>query len=273
MQGYEVVQLAVSNADGAVAGQSNQPPSSRAITLAQALASIKAGVRRFQRPPLAVRPLTPQGRAHRNSALGATIQIFPGGNAPRMAQSLVPPARAVQGCGRLPQRTPPMIRPCIPFPDKRLRTPAAPVDSITDDIRRIWDDMIDTMEAMPGVGLAAPQIGVMLRLAVVDASDTRGQAIRMANPEILHASGQLREHEEASPNLPGVAAVISRPRAVTVRFLNEHGAIEDRDFVHLWATSVQHQIDHLNGRMYVDRLSPLKRQMLLKRAAVLARRG
>jgi peptide deformylase len=166
-----------------------------------------------------------------------------------------------------------MIRPCIPFPDKRLRTPAAPVDSITDDIRRIWDDMIDTMEAMPGVGLAAPQIGVMLRLAVVDASDTRGQAIRMANPEILHASGQLREHEEASPNLPGVAAVISRPRAVTVRFLNEHGAIEDRDFVHLWATSVQHQIDHLNGRMYVDRLSPLKRQMLLKRAAVLARRG
>jgi peptide deformylase len=95
----------------------------------------------------------------------------------------------------------------------------------------------------------------------------------MANPEILHASGQLREHEEASPNLPGVSAVISRPRAVTVRFLNEHGAIEDRDFVHLWATSVQHQIDHLNGRMYVDRLSPLKRQMLLKRAAVLARRG
>ena len=166
-----------------------------------------------------------------------------------------------------------MIRPCIPFPDKRLRTPAAPVDSITDDIRRIWDDMIDTMEAMPGVGLAAPQIGVMLRLAVVDASDTRGQAIRMANPEILHASSQLREHEEASPNLPGVSATIARPRAVTVRFLNDKGEVEDRDFVHLWATSVQHQIDHLNGRMYVDRLSPLKRQMLLKRAAVLARRG
>lgn len=166
-----------------------------------------------------------------------------------------------------------MIRLCIPFPDKRLRTPAAPLDSITDDIRRIWDDMIDTMEAMPGVGLAAPQIGVMLRLAVVDASDTRGQAIRMANPEILHASGQLREHEEASPNLPGVSATIARPRAVTVRFLNDKGEVEDRDFVHLWATSVQHQIDHLNGRMYFDRLSPLKRQMLLKRAAVLARRG
>jgi peptide deformylase len=166
-----------------------------------------------------------------------------------------------------------MIRPCIPFPDKRLRSPAAPVDTITDDIRRIWADMIDTMEAMPGVGLAAPQIGVMLRLAVVDASDTRGQAIRMANPEILHASSQLREHEEASPNLPGVSATIARPRAVTVRFLNDRGEIEERDFVHLWATSVQHQIDHLAGRMYFDRLSPLKRQMLLKRAQVLARRG
>lgn len=162
-----------------------------------------------------------------------------------------------------------MIRPCIPFPDKRLRTPAAPVDSITDDIRRIWDDMIDTMEAMPGVGLAAPQIGVMLRLAVVDASDSRGQAIRMANPEILHASGQLREHAEASPNLPGVSATIARPRAVTVRFLNDKGEMEDRDFVHLWATSVQHQIDHLNGRMYFDRLSKLKRDMLLRRAAKL----
>ena len=161
------------------------------------------------------------------------------------------------------------VRPCLPWPDKRLRTPAAEVTEITDEIRQIWIDMIDTMEAMPGVGLAAPQIGVMLRLAVVDASDSRGQAIRMANPGILHASGQLREHEEASPNLPGVSATIARPRAVTVRFLNDKGEMEDRDFVHLWATSVQHQIDHLNGRMYFDRLSKLKRDMLLRRAAKL----
>ena len=126
--------------------------------------------------------------------------------------------------------------------------------------------MIDTMEAMPGVGLAAPQIGVMLRLAVVDASDARGQAVRMANPEVLHASGQMRGHDEASPNLPGVWARIERPRAVTVRFLNDQGAWEERDFVHLWATSVQHQIDHLNGRMYFDHLSKVKRDMLLRRA-------
>lgn len=164
------------------------------------------------------------------------------------------------------------VRPFIPYADRRLHTAAAPVEAITDEIRAIWDDMIDTMEAMPGVGLAAPQIGVMLRLAVVDASAERGQAVRMANPEVLHASVKMRSHEEASPNLPGVSAMIERPRAVTVRFLNAAGEVEERDFVGLWATSVQHQIDHLDGRMYVDHLSALKRRMLVTKSAKLARR-
>jgi peptide deformylase len=154
----------------------------------------------------------------------------------------------------------------VPWPHRILRTPAAPVEGITDEIHAIWDDMIETMDAMPGYGLAAPQIGIGLRLAVVDCSEARGEAVRLANPEILHASGQFREHEEASPNLPGVSAVIRRPRAVTVRFLNAAGEVEDRDFVNLWATSVQHQIDHLAGRMYFDNLSALKRRMLLARA-------
>nr|WP_244995740.1 peptide deformylase [Pseudooceanicola nitratireducens] len=152
------------------------------------------------------------------------------------------------------------------WPDKRLRTPAADVAEITDEVRATWDDMIDVMEVMPGVGLAAVQIGVMQRLAVVDASESRGKAVRMANPEVLHASVQPREHEEASPCLPGVSAKITRPRAVTVRFLNEAGEIEERDFVGLWSTSVQHQIDHLAGKMYFDRLSKVKRDMLLKKA-------
>ncbi len=165
------------------------------------------------------------------------------------------------------------VRPFVPWPDRRLRTPAEPVREITETVRMIWDDMVETMDAMPGYGLAAPQIGIMLRLAVVDASDRRGQAVRMANPEVLHASVQMRRHEEASPNLPGVSAVIERPRAVTVRFLNEAGGIEERDFVGLWATSVQHQIDHLEGRMFVDRLSPLRRKMLVARADKLGRRG
>ncbi|NIZ15606.1 peptide deformylase [Phaeobacter sp. HF9A] len=158
------------------------------------------------------------------------------------------------------------IRPCLPWPDKRLRTKAQDVTEVTEDIRAIWNDMIDTMEAMPGVGLAATQIGVMLRLAVVDGSTERGRAVRLANPEILHASIELREHEEASPNLPGVSARIKRPRAVTVRFINEEGVVDRRDFVGIEATSVQHQIDHLNGKMYFDHLSRVKRDMLIKKA-------
>lgn len=160
-----------------------------------------------------------------------------------------------------------MTEKIIPWPDSRLRRPAEPVAEINDEIRVIWDQMIEVMEAMPGVGLAAPQLGVMARLAVVDASEQRGKAVRLANPEILHSSIELRDHVEASPNLPGVSASIKRPRAVTVRFLNDQGVVEDRDFVGLWATSVQHQIDHLNGKMFFDRLSKVKRQMLIKKAA------
>ena len=163
-------------------------------------------------------------------------------------------------------------RPFVPYPHPALRKPAAPVAAITDDIRALWDEMIAAMDAMPGVGLAAVQLGVSQALAVVDASDARGQAVCMANPRILHASAQLREHDEASPNLRGVSAVISRPRAVTVEFLNEQGAVETRDFVGLWATSVQHQIDHLAGKMYFDHLSPLRRKMLLAKADKWAKR-
>jgi len=152
-----------------------------------------------------------------------------------------------------------------------LRTPAAKVEAITDEVRALLDEMIEAMDAMPGVGLAAPQLGVPLRLIVVDASDKRGQAMRMANPTILHASVQLRRHEEASPNLPGVSAALERPRAVTVRFMNDAGQYDRHDFVGIWATSVQHQIDHLDGKMYFDRLSRVKRDMLLKKARKLNR--
>ncbi|MFN3606545.1 MAG: peptide deformylase, partial [Cypionkella sp.] len=141
-------------------------------------------------------------------------------------------------------------RPFVPYPHPILRQAAQPVGAVTEDVRQIWAQMVAAMDAMPGVGLAAVQIGVPLALAVVDASDARGQAILMANPRVLHASAQLRQHEEASPNLRGVSAVIARPRAVTVEYLNAGGALQQRDFVGLWATSVQHQIDHLAGKMY-----------------------
>ena len=158
------------------------------------------------------------------------------------------------------------VRPCLPWPDKRLRTVSEPVDEITDEVRQVWDDLIDTMYAMPGVGMGANQIGVLKRLIVVDATEEGKSAVRMANPEILHASVQPREHEEASPNLVGVSAKISRPRAVTVRYMDENGETVEKDFVGLWATSVQHQIDHINGKMYFDHLGKTKRAMLIKKA-------
>ncbi|WP_281823399.1 peptide deformylase [Jannaschia rubra] len=151
------------------------------------------------------------------------------------------------------------------WPDPRLKTPAAPVDAVDDGVRAIWNEMVEAMHVMPGVGLAAPQLGIMRRLAVVDAGDGRG-VTRLANPVILHASAEMREHDEASPNLPGVSARIRRPRAVTVAYLDEDGAAREEDFVLLRATSVQHQIDHLDGRMYFDRLSRTKRDMLLRKA-------
>lgn len=159
------------------------------------------------------------------------------------------------------------VRPFVPWPDARLRTPASNVVAITDDIRAVWDDMIDTMKAMPGqgVGLAAVQIGVMQRLAVVDASQDRGQAVRMANPEVIAASDATRGYEEASPNLPGHHAKVFRPEAVTVAYTDHLGMRVRKEFQGLWATSVQHQIDHLAGRMYFDRLSKVKRDMFLRR--------
>lgn len=158
------------------------------------------------------------------------------------------------------------VRTILTWPDKRLRATCTEVTEVTDDIRAIWDDMVETMDAMPGVGLGAPQIGVMQRLAVVDTSEARNKRIRLANPEVIDASAIMNVHEEASPCLSGVSAKISRPRGVKVRYMDETGAMVERDFVGLDATSVQHQIDHLDGKMYFDRLSKMKRDMLLRRA-------
>jgi peptide deformylase len=167
-----------------------------------------------------------------------------------------------------------VVKPFLMYPDKRLLTICTPVETIDDSVRGIWDDMLNAMYRMPGVGLAAPQIGVTQRLAVVDCSGTHNAAIRMANPEVIHASAKMNEHEEASPNLPDLSGKVERPRAVTVRYMNEDGDLVEKDFVHLWATSVQHQIDHLNGKLYVHLLSPTKRKMLLaKHVKNMKRRG
>lgn len=165
------------------------------------------------------------------------------------------------------------VRGFIPYPDKRLKTVCTEVEAVDDTVRGIWQDMLDTMYAMPGVGLAACQIGITRRLAVLDCSEGGKEPVRMANPQALHSSVKLREHTEGSPNLPHVWSKVERPRAVTVAFLDENGDAVEKDFVGLWATSVQHQIDHLNGKMYFDHLSAVKRKMLIAKSGKLARRG
>ncbi|MCC5973648.1 MAG: peptide deformylase [Rubellimicrobium sp.] len=161
-------------------------------------------------------------------------------------------------------------RPFVLWPDPVLRRPARPVGRITPEIHALWDEMVLAMENMPGVGLAAVQLGVPLALAVVDASAARGQAVRMADPVLIHASPETEAHEEGSPNLPGVSAPVHRPRTVRVRFLGVDGTTGEREFAGLWAASALHQIDHLAGRMYFDRLGRVKRDMLLRRARKLA---
>jgi peptide deformylase len=161
-------------------------------------------------------------------------------------------------------------RPFLFWPDPRLRRAAAPVAAVTDETRAIWDEMVAAMRAMPGIGLAAPQLGIDRALAVVDTQDGQGVTY-LANPRVLHASTQVREQEEASPNLPGVSARITRPRAVTVAHLDRDGAARETEFVLLRAISVQHQIDHLDGRLFIHHLSPTRRRMLEKRAAKLRR--
>ena len=156
-------------------------------------------------------------------------------------------------------------RPILLWPDRRLRTAAEPVGEIDEGVRDVWDDMIETMEAMPGVGLAASQIGVMRALAVVDASEERGRAIRMADPKVLEASAETKPWEEASPCLPGIFAKVVRPAKVRVAWTDETGARVRGEFDGLWAVSVQHQIDHLEGRLFVDRLSRTRREMILKK--------
>ena len=158
-----------------------------------------------------------------------------------------------------------MPRPFLIWPDKRLSAVADPVTGVDDGIRALWDEMLEAMYAMPGIGLAAPQLGVLRRVAVLDCSDTADQPVRLANPEILVTSAETSTHREASPNLPGISAEVTRPATVTVAYLDATGARVEREYSGLWATSVQHQIDHLNGRLFIDRLSPVKRRMALAR--------
>jgi peptide deformylase len=166
------------------------------------------------------------------------------------------------------------IRPIVKFGDPVLHAPAAPVDHIDDDIRRLVDDMIATMYAAPGIGLAAPQVGVPLRVIVIDLSvgEDPSQVIRLVNPEFVEREGD-QKHEEGCLSVPGYAGSPARPARVVVRGLDLDGRERVHTGTELLARAFCHEIDHIDGLLFVDRLSPLKRDLMRRKLKKRAREG
>ncbi|WP_101340144.1 peptide deformylase [Cereibacter azotoformans] len=161
-----------------------------------------------------------------------------------------------------------MIRSILIHPDPRLKKICDPVAEITDDLRRLADDMLATMYDAPGIGLAAPQVGVMRRLVVMDCNkqpEAPRRPIAMINPQVVWASEDLSTYEEGCLSLPNVFAEVERPAEVKVRWTGIDGREEEEQFSGLWATCVQHEIDHLDGKLFIDYLRPLKRQMITRK--------
>jgi peptide deformylase len=157
--------------------------------------------------------------------------------------------------------------PIVIAPDPRLKAKAKPVAVTDDGIRQLLDDMLQTMYAAPGIGLAAPQVGVLQRVLVIDVA-REGEPpapVCMVNPELLWTSPEERTYSEGCLSLPDFYAEVTRPAEVKVRFLDRAGAKQEIHATGLLATCVQHEIDHLNGVLFVDHLSPLKRNIILRK--------
>ncbi|MDH4064777.1 MAG: peptide deformylase [Acidobacteriota bacterium] len=167
-----------------------------------------------------------------------------------------------------------MIRPILRLGDAQLQSPAEPVAAVTQEVMALVDDMIDTMYAAPGIGLAAPQIGVSRRVFVVDLSVGRDPAslIVLINPEWVEREGMQLE-EEGCLSLPGFTATVPRPARALVRGWNRRGEMCTVEGTELLARALQHEMDHLDGRLFVDRLRGIKRDMILRKARKLARAG
>jgi peptide deformylase len=159
------------------------------------------------------------------------------------------------------------IRPIIIAPDPVLKAKAKPVENIDGGIVRLMDDMLETMYRAPGIGLAAPQIGILQRVIVVDVADKdeKPQPFAMANPEILWKSDETSVHNEGCLSLPDHYADVTRPKQVRLRYIDRDGEIRELDADNLLATCVQHEIDHLNGVLFIDHISLLKRNMILRK--------
>lgn len=159
------------------------------------------------------------------------------------------------------------VRPIITAPDPRLKVTARPVAKVDDTVRALMDDMLDTMYAAPGIGLAAPQVGESLRVIVVDvaARDEAPQPMKLANPEIVWASDELTVCEEGCLSLPEHYADVERPARVRVRYLDYENEIREIEAEGTLATCLQHEMDHLEGLLFVDHISALKRNIILRK--------
>ncbi len=184
------------------------------------------------------------------------------------------------------------LRPILVIPDPRLRAVAEPISEISDDLKVLIKDMFETMYDAPGVGLAATQLGIMQRLIVVDAAKRKeegaGQVpgegeggevaevpdpIAMINPEILWASEETKTHEEGCLSIPDYYEEVERPDRVRIRYMSDAGETIERDCDGFLAVVVQHEIDHLNGKLFIDYLSRLKRDRITKKFQKAAKRA
>lgn len=159
------------------------------------------------------------------------------------------------------------IKPLIILPDPLLRQISAPVEHVDDEVRRVADDMLETMYDAPGIGLAAIQIGLPRRLLVIDLAKEGDEAAPQVfiNPEILTSTDERSVYEEGCLSIPDYYAEVERPAGITLRYLDREGRQQEITADGLLATCLQHEIDHLNGVLFIDHISKLKREMVVRK--------
>ena len=161
-----------------------------------------------------------------------------------------------------------MLRPILIHPNPKLKKVCEPVLEIDDSLIELSDDMLETMYHAPGIGLAAPQIGVLNRIIVMDCEKddaANRKPIVMINPEIVYSSDEESTYEEGCLSIPEQFAEIKRPTSVQVRWLDTNGTEQEQEFQGLWSTCVQHEIDHLDGKLFIDYLGTIKRQLITRK--------
>ena len=164
--------------------------------------------------------------------------------------------------------------PIIIAPDPRLKITAEPVDEVDDGIRKLMDDLLDTMYGAPGIGLSAPQVGVAKRVLVIDLARQEGsppKPLRVVNPELVWTSNELKSTEEGCLSLPNQFAQIRRPESACVRYIDPDNVTRQIEVGGARCACLQHEMDHLEGRLFVDHLSRLKRDMILRRLSKMSR--